>query len=71
MTAPFSAAILGMTTLPAVSAGEPIYHLGRLAKGARRIEKIRADLPEGHPHEEIIEDLSSSMLVVDPPEPED
>jgi len=70
MCAPFDAAVLGMTTLPAVSAGEPVYNLGRLEKGARRIEKIRARLPDGHPHEAVIDDLSSSMIVVDPPEPE-
>ena len=71
MTAPFDAAVLGMTTLPAVSPGEPVYHLGRLEKGARKIERIRAKLPEGHPHEEIIDDLASSMLVVRPPERSD
>ncbi len=68
MKAPFDAAVLGMTTLPAVSPGEPVYHLGRLERGARRIRRIRAKLPHGAPHEEIIEDLSSSMLVVDPPD---
>ena len=70
MSAPFHAAVLGMTTLPAVGPGEPIYHLGKLVKGTQRIERIRAKLPEGHPHEEVIEDLSSSMLVVAPPEME-
>lgn len=67
MCAPFDAAVLGMTTLPAVSPGEPVYHLGRLEKGVRKIEKIRAALPEGHPHEEVIVDLASSMMVVAPP----
>jgi predicted deacylase len=71
MCAPFDAAVLGMTTLPAVSPGEPVYHLGRLEKGRRKIERIRAKLPDGHPHEEVAEDLSSSMLVVDPPDAED
>jgi predicted deacylase len=69
MSSPFDAAVLGMTTLPAVSAGEPIYHLGRLEKGVRRIERIRAKLPEGSPSERVMDDLSSSLLVVEP-EPE-
>ena len=68
MTAPFDAAVLGMTTLPAVSPGEPVYNLGRLEKGARKLEKLRAKLPDGHAHEGIIDDLSSSMIVVDPSE---
>jgi predicted deacylase len=33
MVAPFDAAVLGMTTLPAVRPGEPVCHLGRLEKG--------------------------------------
>jgi hypothetical protein len=68
MTAPFDAAVLGMTTLPAVSPGEPVYHLGRLEKGARRIERIVAKLPDDHPHEETRDDLASSMIVVEPPD---
>lgn len=68
MVAPFDAAVLGMTTLPAVSPGEPVYHLGRLEKGAKKYEDARAKLPDGHPHEEIIGDLSSSMIVVQPPD---
>jgi len=68
MIAPFDAAVLGMTTLPAVSPGEPVYHLGRLDRGAKKFEKARAKLPDGHHHEEMIDDLSSSMLVVQPPE---
>ena len=56
--------------LPLEAAWEPVYHLGRLEKGTRRIERIRSKLPDGHPHEEVIDDLSSSMLVVDPPEPD-
>ena len=68
MCAPFDAAVLGMTTIPAVSPGEPVYHLGRLEQGTKRIERILARLPDGHPHEEMVDDLASSMLVVDPPE---
>ncbi len=67
MCAPFDAAVLGMTTLPAVSPGEPVYHLGRLEKGTKKIEAIRAALPDGHPHEGVIDDLASSMMVVAPP----
>jgi hypothetical protein len=67
MSAPFDAAVLGMTTIPVVSPGEPVYHLGRLDDGTKKLERILSRLPEGHPHEEMVDDLASSMLVVAPP----
>ena len=65
LTSPFDAAVLGMTTLPAVSPGEPVYHLGYLEASARRLDRIRDGLPEGHHMDRIADDLSSSMLVVE------
>lgn len=65
IVAPFRGLVLGMTTLPAVSPGEPVCHLGRL--------------PDGHPSElhsgewladdlraRTIGDLATNVLVVDP-----
>jgi predicted deacylase len=69
-TAPFDATVLGMTTLPAVSPGEPVYHLGRLERGIGRITRARARLPEGHPHDQMVDHLATSLLV-EPPEEED
>jgi predicted deacylase len=66
MTAPFRAAILGMTTLPAVRPGEPVYHLGRIEKGFRRIERIRDALPEDDPHAEARDDLATSVRLEEP-----
>ncbi len=66
MTAPFDAAVLGMTTLPAVSPGEPVCHLGQLAAGTRRIQAIRDALPDDHPHGRALDDLSANIRVVDP-----
>jgi predicted deacylase len=66
--APFDAAVLGMTTLPAVSPGEPVCHLGRLDRGARRLEEIQAGLPDDHPLDRAKEDLSSSVMVEAPGE---
>ena len=33
--APFDAVVIGMTTLPAISPGEPVCNLGRLSKGVQ------------------------------------
>ena len=34
LVAPFDAVVIGMTTLPAVSPGEPVCHVGKLATGS-------------------------------------
>lgn len=66
LEAPFDAAVLGMTTLPAAGPGEPVCHLGRLEKGTRHLERARERLPDSHPHGRALEDLSSSVSVVEP-----
>jgi predicted deacylase len=66
LQAPFDAAVLGMTTLPAVSSGEPVCHLGRLDRGVRRLEEIQSHLPDDHPLDRAKEDLSSSVMVEEP-----
>ena len=64
LSAPFDAVVIGMTTLPAVTPGEPVCHLGRLPKGATPAQllqrRARDDL-----RERISEDLASSITVVD------
>jgi len=68
--APFDGAVLGMTTLPSVGPGEPVFHLARLEKGTERLERILRRLPEGHEHDRLADDLSTNLLVVDPgPDP--
>jgi predicted deacylase len=66
--APFSAVVVGMTTLPSVSPGEPVFHLGRLpratsASGLRRLRDRESGLEE-----QVVEDLSSTVRVVERPE---
>lgn len=70
LTAPFSGVILGMTTLPAVSPGEPVCHLGKLPEGMapnelRRLRRMQEGIEEG-----VVQDLASNVLVVEPLEPE-
>lgn len=65
---PFDAAVIGMTTLPAVSPGEPVCNLGKLPKGTRTSDLRRLRSQNDGLEERVSEDLASSVLVVDPPE---
>ena len=67
--APFDAVVIGMTTLPAISPGEPVCNLGRLPKGAStsKLRQLRAAEASGL-EERVSEDLAANVLVVEPPE---
>lgn len=66
--APFDAVVIGMTTLPATSPGEPVCNLGKLPKGTQPAEfrQLRSD--EDGLEERITEELASNVLVVEPNE---
>lgn len=68
LCAPFDGVVIGMTTLPAISPGEPVCNLGKLDSdtGAAQLRKLRAH--EDGLEERLTEDLASNVLVVDPPE---
>ena len=68
LTAPFDSVVMGMTTLPAVSPGEPVCHLGKLPRGARVSELLRLRSAEDGLEERVVDELASSLLVVDRPE---
>jgi len=66
LVAPYDGVILGMTSLPAVSPGEPICHLGKLPVkyNPSALVKIRSD--EEGLEQRVVDELSSSVLVIDP-----
>lgn len=66
---PFNAVVIGMTTLPAVSPGEPVCHLGELPKGTKPETLRRQRSREGGLEERLVEDLASNVLVVERTEP--
>lgn len=68
LSAPFAGIVIGMTTIPAVSPGEPVCHLGRLAKGAKRIQRLRNKISTDDFHERLSGDLAKNLLIVDPPQ---
>lgn len=66
LVAPFNGVILGMTTLPAVSPGEPVCHIGKITKRTmHEIERNRDQL-EGGLSERLLDDLAANVTVVDP-----
>ena len=66
--APFDAVVIGMTSLPAISPGEPLCNLGKLPRGYKP-SKLRRLRSEGDGLEQRISDeLASNFLVVEPSE---
>lgn len=65
---PFDAMVIGMTTLPAISPGEPICNLGKLGKGIKPSDLRRRRLKEDGLEERVSEQLASNVLVVEPTE---
>ena len=64
--APFDAVVIGMTSLPAISPGEPLCNLGKLPAGLRPADLREMRSEEDSLEQRISEDLASNVLVVDP-----
>ena len=69
LNAPFNAVILGMTTLPAVSPGEPVCHLGLLPKSRHPAELRKNRAVDDGLETRITEALASNVLIVEPDQP--
>ncbi len=69
LSAPFNAVVIGMTTLPAISPGEPVCNLGRLPRGSKpgSLRRLRAEAVDGL-EERVSDDLAANVLVVEPTE---
>ena len=68
LVSPFDAVVIGMTTLPATSPGEPVCNLGKLPKGTRPSEFRRLRKEEGGLEGRVVEELASNVMVVEPSE---
>lgn len=64
--APFDAVVIGMTTLPAISPGEPVCNLGKLPSGTKPSVFRRSRSDEDGLEERVSEELASNVLVVEP-----
>lgn len=66
--APFDSVVIGMTTLPATSPGEPVCNLGRLPKGIKPSELLQKRVEDAGLEERLTEELASNVLVFEPTE---
>ena len=66
--APFNAVVIGMTTLPAISPGEPVCNLGKLPGGTEPSAFRRSRQEEHGLEERVSTELASNVLVVEPSE---
>ncbi len=65
LLAPFNAVVVGMTTLPAVSPGEPVCNLGKLPKSIKPTQLRKLRRKEDGLEDRVVEELSSNLLVVE------
>lgn len=62
LTAPVSGIVLGMTTMPAVKPGEPVYHIARLSDATfRRIQKVIEKSPAEGAYKRLRRDLATNI----------
>ncbi len=66
--APYNGVVIGMTTLPAISPGDPICNLGMLPKKIKPSELRKLRIREHGLEKRMVEELSTSLLVVEPSE---
>ena len=64
--APFNAVVIGMTSLPAISPGEPICNLGKLPRKYKPSKLRQLRSMEYGLEQRVLEELGSSVLVVEP-----
>ncbi len=63
--APFNGVVMGMTSLPSISPGEPICNLGRLPKKYKPSQLRELRLQEDGLEQQVLEELGSNVLVVE------
>lgn len=63
--APFDGVVIGMTTLPAISPGDPICNLGLLPRGTKPAAFRRQRRSEDGLELRLVEELGSNVMVVD------
>ncbi len=65
--APVNGIVLGMTTMPVVKPGEPVYNIAVLSKQVyERIQPLLECRPAGSPYTQVQADLATNVLVQEP-----
>lgn len=65
LQSPFNGVVIGMTTLPAVSPGEAVFHIGEITEDFDKVTQLRNALNVQTLHERVRDDLASNVLVVE------
>ena len=67
LRAPFDGIVIGLSTLPSVTPGEPVCHIGQITPEMReKVERIRGRRKTDHLQERILGDLATNIMIVDP-----
>ena len=66
LAAPFPAVVLGMTTLPSTSPGEPVCHLGMLPERTQAVDLRRLRHEENGLEGRVVAELASNVMVFKP-----
>lgn len=66
LNSPFNGIVLGMVTLPAVSPGEPVCHIGQLPKDIKPTALRRQRRQDDGFEESVLDELASNVMVVEP-----
>lgn len=66
LEAPYDSIVIGMTSLPAISPGEPLCNLGKLPSGITPAALRKARSSADSLEQKVSDDLASNLLVVDP-----
>ncbi len=66
--APFDGVVIGMTSLPAISPGEPICNLGKLPAGFKPADLTKMRSDDDGLEQRVSDELGSNVLVVEPSE---
>lgn len=66
--APFNGVVMGMTSLPSISPGEPICNLGKLPRKYNPEKFTRLRSKEDGLEQQVLEELGTNVLVSEPPE---
>jgi predicted deacylase len=67
LSAPFDAVVIGMSTLPAVSPGEPVCLLGKLTSGDLATSAESKTHVSDQLHQRVQDELATNVMVVEPP----
>lgn len=68
LDSPFDGIVLGMVTLPAVSPGEPVCHIGKLPKGTKPAALRRQRKQDDGFEASVLDELATNVMIVEPTE---